>query len=545
MKSTLDICHSFRGKLIVSCQASQGDAFRDSAAMARFARAAVDGGAAGIRAEGAEDVRAIRAAVSVPIIGIRKSQAADGRILITSSVEAARDLIEAGADLIALDCTTRGRRYGALERLQRIKAELRVLALADIATVEEAVIAAEAGADFVLSTMRGYTPETEQFKVFEPEFITALTGAVRVPVIAEGRIWTPTEARAAMTAGAFAVIVGTAITRPQEITRRFATAVESEARRRAAKQYFIGVDLGGTNIKSGIVSREGELICSSVNPTPAQEGREAVMQQLKKVVRDCLAEARERGIAPTGVGVATAGWVNSVTGEVIYGTDNLPGWTGTRVGPELQDTCGLPVAVENDANALAIGEHHYGAARGVDNFICITLGTGVGCGIYLGGRLHRGAHSLANALGHIQIESEGPPCTCGKQGCVETYANAAALVRYAGESDLASAKEIIAAANSGDPSARNAVRTYARFLALGCVSLIHLLDASLLIFSGGITEDNPALLSDLQEELAKRLLLFGERHLQIRVSQLGYFSGVLGAAATASERMHRNGLTGT
>ncbi|MGH9848934.1 MAG: putative N-acetylmannosamine-6-phosphate 2-epimerase, partial [Blastocatellia bacterium] len=368
------LCRSLHGKLIVSCQASAGDAFRDSAAMARFARAAVDGGAAGIRAEGVEDVRAIRAAVAVPIIGIRKSQAVDGSILITPSFDGARELVAVGADLIALDCTTRGQGYGALDRLQRIKSELGVPVLADIATVEEARLAEAAGADFILSTMRGYTPDTSHLSAFEPEFIAALRSAVKVPVVAEGRIRTPDEARAAMAAGAFAVIVGTAITRPHEITRRFAAAVESEVQRHAAKQYFIGIDLGGTNIKSGVVSQAGELIRSSVGHTPAQEGSDAVMRQLKNVVRDCLAEAHERGIAPAAIGVATAGWVNPDTGEVIYGTDNIPGWTGTQVGRELQDAFELPVAVENDANAQAVGERHFGAARGVDDFICITLG---------------------------------------------------------------------------------------------------------------------------------------------------------------------------
>ncbi|MGH9937760.1 MAG: putative N-acetylmannosamine-6-phosphate 2-epimerase, partial [Blastocatellia bacterium] len=388
---------TLRGKLIVSCQASTGDAFRDAAAIARFARAAVDGGAAGIRAEGVEDMQAIRAAVSVPIIGIRKSQAADGRILITSSFEAAQELVAAGADLIALDCTARGQSYGALARLQRIKAELRVPALADIATVEEAVAAAEAGADCVLSTMRGYTPETEQCRGFDPEFIAMLKSAVKVPVIAEGRIRTPDEARAAMMAGAFAVIVGAAITRPHEITRRFTTAVESEARRRATRRYFIGIDLGGTNIKSGIVSDDGELIASAVTATPAREGAEAVIRQLKKVARGYLDEARSREIDLSAIGLATAGWVDPQTGQVIYGTDNIPGWTGSEPGRALREACGLPVAVINDANALAVAEKHFGAARGVDDFICITLGTGVGGGIYLGGRLHQGRNFVANA----------------------------------------------------------------------------------------------------------------------------------------------------
>ena len=191
-----EICRSFEGRLIVSCQAAEGDAFRAAESMVRFAQAALAGGAAGIRAEGVEDIAAIRAAVTAPIIGIRKSYHADGRILITPTVESARELVAAGADMIALDCTARGQQYGALDRLRRIRQELGVPVLADIATVAEAVSAAEAGADFVLSTMRGYTVETEQFRRFEPDFIAALCRAVAVPVIAEGRIWEPEEARA-------------------------------------------------------------------------------------------------------------------------------------------------------------------------------------------------------------------------------------------------------------------------------------------------------------------------------------------------------------
>jgi putative N-acetylmannosamine-6-phosphate epimerase/predicted NBD/HSP70 family sugar kinase len=535
MNSVSELYSSLQGKLIVSCQASAGDAFRDSAAMSRFARAAIDGGAAGIRAEGVEDVRAIRAAVSVPIIGIKKSQASDGRLLITPSFEDARELVEAGADLIALDCTTRGQHEGALDRLRRVKAELSVPALADIATVEEAVAAAKAGADCVLSTMRGHTSETERFRSFDPEFIAALRSAVRVPVIAEGRIWTPDEARAATAAGAFAVIVGTAITRPREITRRFADAIESEARRRHTRRYFIGIDLGGTNIKSGIVSDDGELIASAVTATPAREGAEAVLRQLKKAARNCLDEARGRGITLSAIGLATAGWVNPQTGQVIYGTDNILDWTGSEPGREIRKACGLPTAVINDANAVAMAEKYFGAARGVDDFLCITLGTGVGGGIYLGGRLHQGRNFVANAVGHIQIENDGLPCACGKRGCLEAYANAGALERYA-MGKFSSAAEIISAAGLGDISARQAIRTYARHLAKGCMAAIHLLDPALLIFAGGLTQNNPVLLADLKRELAGMLLLPELRRLEIRFSQLGYAAGVIGAAAAAKER---------
>lgn len=535
MNSIPEICESLRSKLIVSCQASAGDAFRDSAAMARFACAAIDGGAAGIRAEGREDIQAIRAAVSVPIIGIKKSQAADGRILITPSLEAARGLVAAGADLIALDCTVRGQRYGALERLRQIKAELRVPVLADIATIEEAVSAAEAGADFVLSTMRGYTAETEQYKTFEPEFIAALIRAVTIPVVAEGRIWTPEEARAAMTAGAFAVIVGTAITRPHEITRRFTVAVESAARPREMRRYFIGIDLGGTNIKSGLVSDEGELIVSAVTATPAQEGAEAVLRQMQEVALHCLDEARSRDITPIAVGLATASWVNPASGKVIFASDNLPGWTGAEPGRVVQEACGLPVAVINDGNALAVAERHFGAAQGVANFLCVTLGTGIGGGIYLGGKLHQGAHFVANAIGHLQIEADGLPCTCGKRGCLEVYANAAALLRYA-MGGFTTAAELISAAESGDRLALHAIRTFARALAKGCAAAIHLLDPALLIFAGGLTQNNPELLVALKQELAELLVAPELRRLKICFSQLGYEAGVIGAAAIAKER---------
>lgn len=216
---------TLRGKLIVSCQALPGEVFRAPELVALFARAAVVGGAAGIRANGPEDIGAIRQVVDVPIVGIQKCIMDDGQKLITPSLESARALVEAGAGMVALDAGARGQRFGALKRIRRIREELNVPALADIATVEEALAAADAGADAVLSTMRGYTPETEHAKAFDPRFIEELARRVGVPVIAEGRIHTPAQARDAIAAGAFAVVVGTAITRPQQITEMFVAAM--------------------------------------------------------------------------------------------------------------------------------------------------------------------------------------------------------------------------------------------------------------------------------------------------------------------------------
>ncbi len=536
-RSVVDICRQFQGNLIVSCQAPEGDPFRDSGSIARFARAAVEGGAVGIRADGAEDVRAIRQAVRVPIIGIAKQPQSDGRTLITPSFEAARELVGAGADMIALECTCRGQRYGALERLWRIKSELGVPVGADIATAEEAIAVEKAGADLVLTTLRGYTHDTEHIKSFEPAFIAELVRLLNVPVLAEGRIETPEQARQALAAGAHAVVVGTAITGPQEIARRFAQTLARQRTFAETARYFIGIDLGGTNTKSGIVSREGDLACESAVPTPSRGGRDALLSHLKEVAARCAGLARRAGISPGAVGVATAGWVDPDRGAVAYATANLPGWTGTRIADELEAAVGLPVAVENDANALAVAEKHFGLARELKDFVCITLGTGVGGGCYVGGRLNRGAHFFANGLGHINIQPDGLPCTCGQRGCLEVYANAAALLRYAGETAFRSAEEVISGANSGNPVAQSAIRTYASYLARGCASMIHLLDPEMLLLSGGIAQNNAYLLARLEEELSRLVPAWEARHLLIRASPLAYYGGVLGAAAVALEKM--------
>ncbi|MPY89987.1 MAG: ROK family protein [Luteitalea sp.] len=526
-------CHDLEGGLVVSCQATEEDFFSDPSLMAGFARAAVAGGAIGIRANGPADIHAIRQAVSVPIIGIQKVPQPSGKTVITPSLEAARPLVGAGADMIALDCTDDGQRNGALTALRRIKAELRVPVLADIATIEEALAAQEAGADFALSTLRGYTPETTQYQTFEPAFIAELVRALRVPVMAEGRIETPQQARQALDAGAFAVIVGSAITRPTEITRRFVAALRHGHQSRNA--VWVGIDLGATNTKSALVGSDGTMSHSSSVPTPWNGGREPLLDHLASVADRCLKRAADEGWSAQAIGVATAGWVDSNAGQVVYATELLPGWTGTPIAAELERRLGLPVAAENDANAAAVAENRFGAARGSRDFVCISLGTGVGGGCYIGGRLSRGSHYLGNALGHVCLEPEGLPCSCGQHGCLEVYANAGAVVRYAGDPSLDTAEKVIDAARSGSPAAREALRVHARRLARGCASIIHVLDPQMLVFSGGLTENNPFLVADLEKELRPRVSVWSLRRLHLCLSRLGYAAGVLGAASVAME----------
>jgi len=530
-----EVTRAIQGRLIVSCQATEGEVFDDPQLMARFAAAAVAGGAAAIRANGPADIRAIRGVTRVPIIGIQKVQHHDELLLITPSFESAKALVEAGADMVALDCAVRGQESGALDRIRGIREGLKVPVLADIAEIEEAVAAVQAGADFVLSTLRGYTEETKYLQDFDPNFIRDLVSASSVPVIAEGHISSPDQARRAVAAGALAVVVGTAITRPSDIARSLAAAIESEYLRRNKVSHAVGIDLGGTQTKYGVVRSDGTLLFKSTVETPAQSGALAVLDNLKRVAESATRRAKDTGYDPIAIGVATAGWVDARTGRVVYATGNLPGWTGARIGEELSAISGLPVAVENDANALAVGEKHFGAARSFEDFVCVTLGTGLGGGCYVAGTLNRGAHFIANQVGHIPIVSDGLLCSCGVQGCLEPYVNASALIRYAGSS-YTSAAQVIEAANSGEEIAREAVQTLARHLARGCATVVALLDPQALIFGGGLAENNPLLISVLNDEMAKLVCPWKNRELRVMASELGYYGGVLGAAALAFER---------
>ncbi|MBU4199342.1 MAG: N-acetylmannosamine-6-phosphate 2-epimerase [Kiritimatiellae bacterium] len=220
-----DIIAGLKGKLIVSCQALAGNPLRGPVFMSAMAKAAVQGGAAAIRANGAEDIRAIRKMVKVPIIGINKMPASDTVPYITPDFAMAKEIYEAGADIIALDATLRKRLDGAsaASLIKRIKKELGVPVMADISTYEEGMCAVESGADMVATTLSGYTEYSPKSREPDMELVKQLAGSAGVPVIAEGRYTTPAQVKIAFEYGAYAVVVGKVITNPEFITRYFIT----------------------------------------------------------------------------------------------------------------------------------------------------------------------------------------------------------------------------------------------------------------------------------------------------------------------------------
>jgi N-acylglucosamine-6-phosphate 2-epimerase len=223
------IFQRLRGRLIVSCQAAEGDPLDDLDTLTRIARSVLRGGAGGLRAEGASRVAAFRAITGLPIIGITKSYDANGDVYITPDLRSAKAVSDAGADIIALDCTARRLTSAEPwpELIQRIHDELGRPVLADIATVEEALAAAAAGADAVATTLCGYTAETAMIRSVSWPLVQALIASVEIPVIVEGHITEPDEVRRALDMGATAAVVGSAITRPETITSRFVRATNS------------------------------------------------------------------------------------------------------------------------------------------------------------------------------------------------------------------------------------------------------------------------------------------------------------------------------
>jgi len=215
--------------LIVSCQASPGEPFDDPRLLALMAKAASLGGAVGVRVNGSETVTEVQAAVALPIIAIQKRLLGDGRVCITPTFDDARDLAGAGAQIIAIAATERPRPGGrsAADLIARIQGELGAPVMADISTFEEGLAAARAGAAAVATTLSGYTPQSPKQEAPDLELVRRLAQAVEVPIVAEGRYETPELAAEALRAGAWAVVTGTAITKPQAIVARFTRTMKA------------------------------------------------------------------------------------------------------------------------------------------------------------------------------------------------------------------------------------------------------------------------------------------------------------------------------
>jgi glucokinase len=297
----------------------------------------------------------------------------------------------------------------------------------------------------------------------------------------------------------------------------------------AGSEYYIGIDVGGTNMKAGLVSSDGKLVTTLSRPTARTES--GILDELCTTVQSLM--GHELGGGARGVGVALPGAVDCEQGVAVQAT-NLP-FRDFRVADALSASCGLPVRLENDTDAGVLAELLFGQAKGLSHVVYLAMGTGVGGGLVLNGQLYRGA-GCAGEIGHMVVSPTGPMCACGTRGCLEAYASGPALTRLAcesGDAAFADAAEVFAAAPSHYAAAR-AVRLVGEALASVLLSVSRLLAPELIVLGGGVTKAGPPLMAAIDQGLKA---LSGWGCARIVFTETPDWSGVLGAAAAVANHI--------
>lgn len=312
----------------------------------------------------------------------------------------------------------------------------------------------------------------------------------------------------------------------------------------------LGVDIGGTKIAASAVDPDGTIRARARRRSPAQDA-DRIALVVADLVGQLVQETVATGEEVVAVGVACAGFIARSDQRVVF-APNLA-WRDEPVRERLESLTGLPVTVENDANAAAWGEHRFGAGRGTDDLVLITLGTGVGGGIVLDGRLVRGAHGFGAEVGHLRVVPQGHRCGCGNRGCWEMYASGTALVREAralvaqggahaaaltqlcgGDPDALTGVMVTAAARGGDPAATEVLDGIGRWTGEGLASLAAVLDPGLIIVGGGVSQAGDLVLAPARDAFARHLTGRGHRPTPpVVAAGLGNDAGMVGVADLA------------
>ena len=309
--------------------------------------------------------------------------------------------------------------------------------------------------------------------------------------------------------------------------------------------YRVGIDLGGTNIVAGVVNDRHEIVafakCKTACPRPSEE----IVADMARMTREAVKKAGITMDEVKGVGVGSPGVCNKDTGVVEraanLGFENLP------ICAMLSEMLGKRVYIENDANAAALGEFIAGAAKDVDSCVCITLGTGVGGGVIIDGKVFAGSNFAGTELGHTVIEVDGEPCSCGRRGCWEAYASATGLIRQtrrameehkdskmwdiAGSLDKVDGRTSFEAMRAGDAAGKAVVDRYIYYIAVGLINMINIFQPEILCVGGGICKEGETLLAPLRKYIdAEQFSKYSEKKTKLCVAALGNDAGIIGAA---------------
>jgi glucokinase len=319
-------------------------------------------------------------------------------------------------------------------------------------------------------------------------------------------------------------------------------------------KYLVGVDLGGTNIVAGALAEDGsDVVALRSEPTRADQGADAVVDRIVRmidtVIAETIAHAGAKREDVIGVGVGAPGPLDRERGIVIT-TPNL-GWTNFPLRDVIAERVRLPVRIDNDANCATLGEWWIGAAKGATNVIGMTIGTGIGGGVILGGRLYHGSSDVAGEIGHATIDITGRRCKCGNYGCLEAYASGPSIADRArealsgddclmvkmagGDPAKITAATVYEAAKRGDDVALDVVRETSRFLGAGVANLLNIFNPDVVVICGGVTQAGDTLFAPLRREVRKRAFKPAVDACQIVPGVLAA-AGVVGAVAAFKQQ---------
>lgn len=298
---------------------------------------------------------------------------------------------------------------------------------------------------------------------------------------------------------------------------------------------IIGIDVGNTNMTGALASDDGKHIATLRRKSDRRGGAKAGVKLISEIIATLQKRAAGKGGSVRRIGVGFGGPVDFERGVALLSHQN-PGWENTPLRDLLQKRFGIPVALDNDANAGTLGEWRFGAGRGVNDLLYVNIGTGIGGGVIANGALMRGAQNLAGEIGHIIVRRDGPLCTCGKRGCLEGCASGSAIGRRASEAlgRKVDGKEVFALASKGNDTAQEVLDGVIEDLAQGLGVGVGLLNPALIIIGGGLSEAPEKLfLQPLRRAVSRYCLPEAATRLQIKPAQLRYDAGVMGAVALA------------